>query len=150
MFRIITPKYLDNVLNIKLVHLSLTKKASNHSWSRSNQSLNLMDFPWKLYFLVFSFSFLFSDSLRWIISACAYNPCYIAIISKLLWLQTVGTEVQLIFLHWSTTYGQKSFVAAKNGVSITSYIGLQFLKYFQPLLSLYLDIPKSSAPLPLK
>ena len=35
----------------------------NHSWSRSNQRLDLADFPWKLYFLIFSFYLLSSDSL---------------------------------------------------------------------------------------
>ena len=44
--------------------------------------IDLADFPWKLYFLVFSFSFLLSESSRRIITTCAYYPFSVAIFSK--------------------------------------------------------------------
>ena len=53
-----------------------------------------------------------------------------------------------LFLHWSQNSVGKLFVAAKNEVPITSYIGLQnffcFWKKIQRLHSLFLGIPNSS------
>ena len=64
----------------------------------------------------------------------------------------VETKVDMIFLHKSKNASGKIFASSKNGAGITPYIGLHvcFWKYFQRLLSLFLDIPKSSALLPLK
>ena len=82
MFFVSSPLNLVSYSFLQKFGSRVLKFASNHSWSRSNQRLDLADCPWKLYFFVFYFSFLLSESLQRIITTCAYNPCSIAILWK--------------------------------------------------------------------
>ena len=106
------------------------KFSSNNSWSRSNQCLDLEDFPWKLYLLVFSFPFLFSDSFRRIMTTFSYKPFPIAIISKLPWLHMLGTEVHLDYFYIGLKILEEKVLLLQKQLSITSYIGLQFCFVF--------------------
>ena len=102
------------------------KSSSNHSLSRSNQCLDIADLPWKLYFLVFSFAFLFSEYFQRIITICAYKAYSVAIYKANLTSDGKNWGSSGYFLHWSKRSGAKENNSAKNEVSITSYIGLQF------------------------
>ena len=96
---------------------------------------------------VFSFSFLSSDSLLWIMTTCAYNPFSVAILFKpfltsdgMFW-GSFGLFLHWLFKNW------KQFTTPKYESSITSYIDIQngwfVLETFQCLNSLFLEIPKS-------
>ena len=116
----------------------MIKISYNHSWPRLNQHLDLADCTWKLYFLVFFFSFLFSDSFWRIITTCAYNPCSIAIFfSKLLWLQMVGSEVSLDYFYIGPKILSKKFCCCKKWI-INNFVYWSPFYFFGNIFNVYI------------
>ena len=139
-FCIMTPNYVL----IKFLNMNPVNKTRNFLITTHDQDqtiLLILRISLRSYtFLSLPFTFYISESFWWIITACEYEPCSVAIIFKTA-LTSYDRNWGLfgLFLHLSKSSDGKIFVSSKNGTWITSYIVPTCFFVFGNIFSVYFN-----------